>query len=162
MIRFGSMSGFVAHLATLPAAIDTAEHAGLEAAAVLLQKEARDDIGVYQGAAGALPAWAALAPATQADRVRKGFTPDDPGLRTGAMRDSIERDVGEHHASVGSNDPRLVHFEFGTATQPARPVLGGVAFRHGEAAAHRVGAAVAAAFAGLPAPDTTIDKEFTP
>ncbi len=154
MICFRGISAFVAHLARVPVEVELAEHAGLDRAAERLQQAARDMLGTYQESAGPFGAWPALSPYTQAERVAQGYTPDDPGLRSGAMRDSIEREVVETRAVVGSNDPHMVAFEFGTVRQPPRPVLGAAAFRHGEAAAHDVGGAVAAAFAGLPPEDT--------
>lgn len=55
-----------------------------------------------------MPAWAPLSPATQDDRVAKGFTPDDPLLRTGALRDAIEiRPIDEDAILVGVFDPEL-------------------------------------------------------
>ena len=153
MIRFGSMSAFVSHLAKIPAEVTVAEHAGLQHAARMLADAAKATLGTYQAEAGPFGAWPSLAPYTQIERTRLGYTPDDPGLRSGAMRDSIMHEAGEAHAVVGSNDPHMVDFEFGTNRQPPRSVLGATAFVHGEAAAHEVGEAVTAAFAGLPIPE---------
>ncbi len=92
MIRFGSMSAFVDHLAKLPVAIHVAEKVGLEAATVLLRDKAKESLGTYQEAVGPLPAWRELAQSTQAERSLKGYTPNDPLLRTGDLRDSTRRD----------------------------------------------------------------------
>ena len=143
-----SLDGFVAALRVMPRAVRAAEQRGLEYGAKLIADEARAELGTYQGAAGSLPAWARLAEATQEERSRLGYTPDDPGLRSGAMRDSIQQSVQHPVAVVGSNDPNLVYFEHGTSKQPARPVLGSAAFRKGEEAANAIGAAVERALAG--------------
>jgi hypothetical protein len=45
-----------------------------------------------------------LMESTQAERVRLGFTPNDPLKRTGSFQDTI----------AGTNDPRGEWFEFGT------------------------------------------------
>lgn len=70
-----------------------------------------------------------LAPATQADRVRKGYTPNDPLLRDGSLlRDSTERHVGDTFAAVGSSEPVAAYHEFGYVdartgrSVPPRPV----------------------------------------
>lgn len=68
--------------------------------------------------------WDELAESTVIDRIRKGFTPDDTGLRTGKMRDSISHVSEELTTVIGSNDQNLVYFEHGTSKQPPRSVLG--------------------------------------
>ena len=101
------------------------ERHALEKAAVIVEKRAKAKVGEYQEQAGPFIAWPELADATKDDRVRKGFTENDPGLRTGAMRDSIEHTVLDGEAHVGSDDDHMVYFELGTVNQPPRSVLGG-------------------------------------
>lgn len=76
---------------------------------------------------GPFIAWPELAESTKADRVRKGYSEDEPGLRSGEMRDSIGRVLSTDglEAQVGSNDDHMVYFELGTSKQPPRSVLGG-------------------------------------
>ena len=57
--------------------------------ATLVEEEAKAEIGTYQDQAGPFIAWPELADSTKEDRTRQGFTENDPGLRSGAMRDSI-------------------------------------------------------------------------
>ena len=76
----------------------------LEAAATILEKQAKDLIGVPQ------PEWAPLAPATLE---RKGGV-NTPLLETGEMRDSITHNADAHEAHVGSNNPKLNWHEFGS------------------------------------------------
>lgn len=70
--------------------------------------------------------WPALAEATVADRVRQGYAPDKPLLRTGALRDSIEyeADAASLSVAIGSDSEVAVGHEFGAENLPARPVFG--------------------------------------
>ena len=97
----------------------------LEKAAVVVEDRAKEKIGEYQEQAGPFIAWPELADATKEDRLRQGYTENDPGLRSGEMRASIEHEVQVPEAQVGSNDDKLVWFELGTIKQPPRSVLGG-------------------------------------
>lgn len=65
-----------------------------------------------------------LAPSTQERRVQLGFTPDDPLLRSGTLRDSLKTESAGLIAGVGTEDERMVWQEQGTATIPPRPLLG--------------------------------------
>jgi phage gpG-like protein len=40
------------------------------------------------------------------------------------LRDSIEREVQQHVAYVGSNNPKALWHEYGTSRIPPRPFLG--------------------------------------
>ena len=130
-----SLVGFAAHLTALKAEMAIETHEALEHAALLVETEAKAEIGTYQGAAGPFAAWATLAAFTQADRVAKGYPADEPLLRTGEMRDSIEHTIGVHEAEVGSNSDIAVYQELGThgggwgGPIPPRSFLGGAAFR---------------------------------
>lgn len=117
--------------------VHRAEQHALEHAAKVVVAEAKEAIGTYQDAVDPFAAWPELADATKADRVRQGYSENDPGLRSGEMRDSIEHtvkmsDFGSGEAHIGSNDDKLVWFELGTVNQPPRSVLGGAAARKSE------------------------------
>jgi hypothetical protein len=104
-LSFGELAESLEAHATAAVA---AAHTALKAGAELVKTEAQAKLGHYQGAAGDTPAWAPLSEATQADRVAKGFTPDDPLLRTGELRDSIEiRPVTEDEIEVGVFDGEM-------------------------------------------------------
>jgi phage gpG-like protein len=148
MQEFENLAAFAAHLAALEAGIATQLEKGLDHAAAHVQKTARDEIGHYQNAAGPFPKWAELTDGTKEDRVRKGFTENDPGLRSGAMRESIERQRQGLEAAVGSNDDHLVFFEMGTKTAPPRPVLGLAAHYEREAVGEIITGAVIRALSG--------------
>jgi HK97 gp10 family phage protein len=92
----------------------------LKVGAAMIQKEAKDVIGTYTFG------WEQLAPDTQAERARLGFPPNQPLLRTGSLRDSIEITIvkpGEE-AWIGTNHPVAAFQEFGTSTIPPRPFMG--------------------------------------
>lgn len=141
---------FIAHLATFPLHLHEAKEKALEKAAELIEKEAKAEIGTYQGAAGPFAAWAELADATKDDRAKQGFPENEPLLRTGEMRDSIEHKVdgwaGE--AAVGSDDDKAVWQELGTDKIPPRSFLGGAAFRKGPEVARILGGTVVKALTG--------------
>jgi len=124
-----SLLGFAAHIGKLIAAQEAETHHALEGAAVIVETEAKAELGHYQSDAGPFVSWAELADRTKADRLAKGFTENDPGLRTGEMRDSIQHVVHGDVAYIGSDDDHMVWFELGTEKQPPRHALGGAAFR---------------------------------
>jgi hypothetical protein len=57
------------------------------------------------------------------DRERKGFSEDDPLLRTGEQRDSYEHDIDGKIAYIGSTLDKALYSELGTSKEPPRPVL---------------------------------------
>jgi phage gpG-like protein len=96
----------------------------LEAAAVIVRDHAVDKLGTYQPAVGPYPAWAPLAQETQNIRAAQGYTPDDPLLRSGEMRDSIGYEVSTDYANIGSSLMKALYQELGTSTHPPRPFFG--------------------------------------
>ncbi|MDR3736035.1 MAG: hypothetical protein P4L10_10930 [Acidobacteriaceae bacterium] len=147
-----SILGFIAKVSDMTIAVHEAGYHALERAAVLVEKEAKSSIGTYQSAAGPFAAWAELADATKADRVRQGYTENDPELRDGTMRDGIEHTVvmrgfdGEAH--IGSDDPILAYQELGTSKMPPRSILGGALFREADKVAEIIGHTVYGALIG--------------
>lgn len=103
--------------------------AGLEEACALIEKEARAEFGVYQPAIGPFPNWAPLAEATKDERVRLGYTEDDPLLRSGSLRDDTGHEVRGLEGVVGNKSEIMVYQELGTEHIPPRPVLGPAAVR---------------------------------
>ncbi len=97
-------------------------------ACVMVQSDAMMRIGEYQAAVGPFPRWQQLAPSTQEERARLGFTPNDPLKRTGELARSIEITIQGHTGYVGTNDPVAPYQEYGTARIPPRPFLGPAAF----------------------------------
>lgn len=137
-----SLSGMATFLAVAAATMAATEAEALERAAKTVRDEAKSAPGNYQGAAGDTPAWASLSPATQAERISKGFSADDPLLRTGELRDSIDYAVDGQTAVVGSTSEYAAAHEMGTANIPQRSFLAGAAYRKADEVAEDVGAFV--------------------
>ena len=145
-----SLTQFIGHLAAFHVRQQVIMYEAMDRAAALVQREARREIGAYQNGGGPFVAWAELADRTKADRVAQGFTENDPGLRTGEMRESIGRQVAHNgmQAAIGSNDDKAVWFELGTSRQPPRSFLGLAAFREERRIAEIQGRAMATTLVG--------------
>jgi hypothetical protein len=93
-----------------------------EAVMVAAEAEAKAAIGTY--AFG----WPQLAESTQDERVAKGYSPNDPLLREGNLRDSIEHQVEATFEGaegvLGSGEKTALWAELGTSRgEPPRPFL---------------------------------------
>lgn len=124
MQQFASMTAFLEHLEAEALLATSRQAHALDVAARIVQDEAKHEIGTYQSAAGPFGAWPELADATKEGRADKGFPENDPLLRTGGLRDSIERASTEYDAEVGSNSDIAVYQEMGTDKIPPRSFLG--------------------------------------
>lgn len=121
-----TLESMAAHLLEVAVAMPMAHHNALAQAAHIVETEAKEEIGHYQGAAGPFAAWAPLKPDTIAHKANG----DTPLLETGEMRDSIGTIIGTDEASVGSNADTAVWQELGTSRGiPPRSFLGGAAVR---------------------------------
>ena len=143
MKEFSSIASFVTHLAAMDAAVTLELHRGLKKCAVAIEQTAQSEFGTYQGEVGAFPAWAPLAQATQDERVRLGYTPDDPLLRSGETRDTVTHAVSGTEGVIGSDSDVMVYQELGTPDIPPRPVLGPAAIRNKPLIERTLGASVA-------------------
>lgn len=94
-------------------------HSALECAGQIVETEAKRVIGTYDYN------WVELADATKEDRVSQGFPENEPLLRTGEMRDSIEHRVEGDTVHIGSDNDKAVWQELGTVTIPPRSFLKG-------------------------------------
>jgi hypothetical protein len=148
MREFNSFLKFAEHLVVLGLAAKVAEHRILEHACVEIETRAREKIGQYQDAAGPFSAWQPLAEATKEQRSQAGFSPDDPLLRTGEMRDSIEHKVIGHEGHVGSNSDIALYQELGTSKIPPRSFLGASAFELAPKIVEETGAEMTAVLSG--------------
>ncbi len=145
---FDGFESFATHLVGREVATVIAMRAGLDHVGAKIEATAKEEIGIYQPAVGPFSAWAPLADSTVADRVAQGFTPNDPLLRTGALRDSISHQVDGLDVAIGSTSDVMVWQELGTATIPPRPVLGPAAVRNERVIQETIGAAVVAGLVG--------------
>lgn len=119
-----SLGQFSAHLIQSAALGEVVAHHVVDKAAKIVQADAKARIGMYQDGIGGFTAWANLADSTVTDRISKGFSPDEPLLRTGELRDSIEAKSSGNEAVVGSSDIVALYQECGTSKIPPRPFLG--------------------------------------
>lgn len=143
MKEFSSIAGFIGHLATMDAAVVLELHHGLKKCAVAIDTTAKAEFGVYQAETGAFAAWAPLAQSTQEERMRLGYTPNDPLLREGGLRATVGHTVSGTEAVIGSGSDVMVHQELGTPTIPPRAVLGPAAIRNKALIEKTLGLAVA-------------------
>lgn len=148
MKEFGSLLAFAEHVGKVAVELVIAEHEGLERACIIVETEAKASIGEYQGQAGPFAAWAELADATKADRSAQGYPDNEPELRSGETRDSIEHKVVGKDGWVGSDSEILEYQELGTSHMPARSILGGAAFRKTDEVVHVIAADVVLALMG--------------
>jgi phage gpG-like protein len=106
----------------------------LEEGAQVIEDEAKRVIGTYDYD------WPQLAPSTQEERTKQGFPANEPLLRTGELRDSIEHTiVSDHEAQIGSNLDIAVYQELGTRTIPPRSFLAQAAAHKEEDVGEKVG-----------------------
>ena len=172
MKSFQSPASAARFFADLREKVIAANLIGVQDGAQLLLKTAQDEVGTYQDEnTGPFPPWAELAEATKDDRVRQGYTENDPGLRSGDMRESygVRTELAGPlaTASIGSDDPKALWFENGTVRsadakafyQPPRSVLGVAAFREGETVAAAVALVVHRILQGRPLPNRSSADE---
>lgn len=123
--NFANLELFALHLVTVAALWKQERKHALNAAAGLIKKDARAQIGHYQDAVGQYPEWAPLAESTEDQKARMGYEPDAPLLAEGDLKKSFRSTLeGEDTVIVGSTDPVMEFHEFGTVKMPPRPVLG--------------------------------------
>jgi phage gpG-like protein len=146
-----TFGGLAARFLGAAARLEVTTHIGLEHVAKHIEATAKEEIGTYQSAIGAFPAWAPLTESTKDDRVRQGFSEDEPLLRTGDLRDSISHEVRGHEAAIGSTSDIAVYQELGTGRIPPRPFLGPASVRSVPLVIETLGAAVVAGMRGTEA-----------
>jgi hypothetical protein len=149
MKSFSSFASFAAEFALAAGKVETLNHRMLEKSAEIIEERAKEKIGEYQDQAGPFAAWAPLAESTLAEKEALGYAPpDNPLLRTGEMRDSIEHKVIGDEAHVGSDNDKALWQELGTASIPPRSFLGGAAFEKEREVVELIGENTAMLLAG--------------
>lgn len=93
---------FARELSSASTQMATELEAGFRIIVKEIEETTKEEIGVYQCAYGPFDAWTPLAESTKADRLRRGYTEDDPLLRSGELKDSIESEVVWLAALVGT------------------------------------------------------------
>lgn len=124
MKEFSSFASFADHLLRTAAVGEEVTHHLAEKSGEIVQKNAQNRLGEYQDYTGPFNSWAPLADSTKADRAAKGFPEDEPELRTGELRDSIEVKAQGNEAVIGSDSDIALYQELGTDKMPPRPFLG--------------------------------------
>lgn len=89
-----------------------------------IEKTAKEELGVYQPAFGPFDAWDTLADSTMASRSSAGYSENEPLLRSGELRDSIQSEVVGLAAIVGTKSDIGLYQEVGTSNIPPRPFIG--------------------------------------
>ncbi|WP_376092819.1 phage virion morphogenesis protein [Roseomonas sp. CCTCC AB2023176] len=125
-----TLSALARQMALAAASAARGEARGLKAAGQMLEEEARASLGTYQAAAAPFPRWADLKDATIADRLRHGFSANEPLKRSGDLRDTIHHEVKGRTVHVFTRSPIAPHHEFGTRRMAPRPFLGPAVVRN--------------------------------
>ncbi|MDE1139976.1 MAG: hypothetical protein PW999_10035 [Paraburkholderia tropica] len=165
MKTFKSLTEFSLFTATaLPVLTLVELKHGLTTCAAAVERTAKEEIGSYQGSVGPFSAWRQLAASTQEERERLGFTPNDPLLRTGEMRETIEHEVSGLTAVIGSKDPKAGWQEFGTNKIPPRPFMGPAVIHNEKLIVQVLGSAVARGISGgqYARPALGYDRDVSP
>jgi phage gpG-like protein len=160
MREFDSFGAFALHLLEREVATVVALHADLKMVAHKIEETAKEEIGHYQPEVGPFPAWAPLAESTVADRVAQGYSPDEPLLRTGDLRDSISSEVEGLEAAIGSTSDVALYQELGTSRIPPRPLLGPAAIRNERLMLTSLGAVMVNGIAGAKLLPEALGYEF--
>jgi HK97 gp10 family phage protein len=127
---FDSITDFLVHVTAATVAVKQAEHAALKNAALLIEREAKGEIGTYQPQVGPFPEWAPLAESTEASKKSKGYPAGAPLLASGQMRARISHEIDGLDAVIGSPDDIAVFHEFGTSKMPPRPIFGPAVYKN--------------------------------
>lgn len=117
MKSFDSFAAAAAEFERQALATIAAEQATLDAIGKVVAQQAWDKFGVYQDG------WPELSQFTKDERVFRGFTPNDPLLRSGELARSVGYAVRLTGVTIGSTSDNMVNHEYGTRTHPPRPVL---------------------------------------
>lgn len=111
------LNAFIDLLPELARQVKASVQQELEQIAPQILETVQNKIGAYQ------EGWEPLADATQKEREEHGYSPDNPLLRTGNLRNSYSTHVNENQIIIGSFDPDAEYMEIGTTSIPPRPIL---------------------------------------
>ncbi len=119
---------------------------GVKEFAEEVEKTAKEELGNYQPAYGPFNAWDSLAESTKEDRANQGYPEDEPLLRSGELRDSIEHEVMGLSAIIGTKSQIGFWQEVGTDKIPPRPFMGPAYVRKVDGFMEEIGASVMRSF----------------
>ncbi|MCJ7926441.1 MAG: hypothetical protein MUW55_11010 [Pantoea vagans] len=111
-----------------------------------IEETAREEIGEYQPAVGPFNAWSPLEEATKTARMRSGYSADEPLLRSGGLRYTIESEVIGLAAIVGTKSEIGLWQEVGTDRVPPRPFIGPAYVRKIDPLMESIGLAISRGF----------------
>lgn len=137
---------FAREMSSASASIATGLEAGFRVIVKEIEETAKEEIGVYQPAYGPFDAWAPLAESTKADRVRQGYSEDEPLLRSGELRESIQSEIVGLAAIVGTKSEIGLWQEVGTEHIPPRPFIGPAYVRKIDPLMESIGLAISKVF----------------
>ena len=150
--EFNPLADLAKHFERIADIQDVVDKVILTKGAIRLERRAKSKIGHYQDEQGPFEAWRELAESTKADRRQRGYNEDDPLLRTGDMRDSIQHTVEAKEAVVGSTSVIAMYQETGTPSIPPRSFLGSSAVQEAPAIVEDSGKIAFRPFQGKPLP----------
>ena len=137
---------FAREISLASAKIATEVEMGFHVIVKEIEETAKEELGVYQPAVGPFEAWSPLAESTKADRARAGYAEDEPLLRSGSLRNSIESEVIGLAAIVGTKSEIGLWQEVGTDRIPPRPFIGPAYVRKIDPLMESIGAAISRGF----------------
>lgn len=124
MKTFNSFEGMAAHFLFTQAAVVIELHTAVDKIGAAIEKTAKAKLGTYQPEVSEFAGWVELTESTKQDRLAKGFTENDPLLRSGELRNSISRQTHGLTTTVGSTSDIAVYQELGTSKIPPRSFIG--------------------------------------
>jgi len=130
MKEFKTFEEFGNHIKKVIASEAIYKKATLTILGKFIQDASKRKFGHYQPDHGLFEEWAELKDATQEQRQREGYSPNDPLYRSGELMESIEFSVVTNSVFVGSKNPIMAYQELGTNHIPPRPVLGAAMFEN--------------------------------
>jgi len=150
------MNAFASHLLIRQALVVAELRTGLKFVTHAIKETAKAELGHYQPAVEHFEAWKELADATKENRVKKGFTENDPLLASGSMRESIDDEVVGLDGYVGSDQDKAVWMELGTDKAPPRSFLGPAVIHNEDLIKEVLGAALVTGLLGAGTTSSTV------
>lgn len=116
MKRLSSLADLADHLDATAFKVGVAPFETAKITAPVLAQSVKDVFGHD-------PPLATLAESTQIERANLGYSPNEPLVRTGETRESVESIAVFNLAATGSTDPLARCAEDGSPNRPPRPVF---------------------------------------